>query len=170
MHRLLDACKTCFPVFVAIVGIIAFFYLFYFLIKKQPKIFWTVIITAIIVSIITLMTDRFIFPKLFRMFSLACGGQEVSERWIIYDTDPRNDTFIKGRLRYGELLILDRILMKEKSNNGLRLDSTTLNEAAKYDPKIIDAYDRWRKCKDMRRSYHRSIYPDERELYHYLRE
>lgn len=170
MHSIFSACKTCLPLFAAIVGMIAFFYLFYYLIKKHPQIFWTVIITSIVVSIFTLATDRFIFPKLFSFFSLACGGREVSEKWIIYDTDPRNDTFIKGRLRYDEMLKLDRILLKEKNNNGMRLDISTLNEAAKYDQKLIDAYDRWRKCKDMRRSYHRSIYPDERELYHYLRE
>lgn len=101
-----------------------------------------------------------------------CGRQQqVAEEWIIYDTDPRNDVFIKGNLRYGELRRLDSVLMHEKRNyNGMRLDSATLNEYAKYDPQIIDAYDRWRKCKDMRRSYHKSIYPDERRLYYYLRD
>jgi hypothetical protein len=67
-------------------------------------------------------------------------------------------------------LQLDEVLRAEKRNDGLRLDTATLNEIARYEPKIIDAYDRWRKCKDMRRSHHRSIYPDERRLYRYLRE
>ncbi len=88
---------------------------------------------------------------------------------MIYDTDPRNDTFIKGRLTDRELKKLDAVLLKEKANEGMAFDNITLEELAKYDPKIIEAYWRWRKCKDMRRSYHKTIYPDERQLYHYLR-
>ena len=96
-------------------------------------------------------------------------GRPASEYWFRYDTDPRNDTFIKGRLRQNQLRHLDRVLLKEKELCGDKLDSQTLNEIARYDNEILDAYDRWRKCKDMRRSHHKSIYPDERKLYHYLR-
>lgn len=170
MSEILSGCRLCLPIMGAIIGMIAFFYLFYFLAKKHPKIFWSVIVTSIVVSIFTLATQRFVFPKISRIFIIACGGRETAEQWIIYDTDPRCDSFIKGRLAYRELLRLDGVLRAEKRNDGMRLDSATLNEIARYEPKIIDAYDRWRKCKDMRRSHHRSIYPDERRLYRYLRE
>ena len=130
-----------------LIAMIAFVYLFFFLIRKHPTVFWTIFITSIVVSIFTLVSNRFIFPRFFRAFSFLCGTHEVAEEWIIYDTDPRNDVFIKGRLQYRELKMLDRVLLYEKNqNDGMRLDTTTLNEYANYDPKIIDAYDRWRKC------------------------
>ncbi len=171
MHGIISGCRTCLPIIGGIIGTIAFIYLFYWLAQKHKKVFWSVIITSIVVSFFTIMTQRVVFPRITRVFTLMCGGREqVTEEWIVYDTDPRNDTFIKGRLTYRFLKRLDYILMKEKANEGMRLDSAILNELAQYDPKLIDAYDRWRKCKDMRRSYHRTIYPDERQLYHYLRE
>ena len=80
----------------------------------------------------------------------------------IYDTDPRNDDFIRGTLSAAKLNILDKVLLKEKKQGGLKLSNTELNSITKYDQEIIDAYGRWRKCKNMMRSSHHVIYPDER--------
>ena len=157
-------------IFVTLIGMILFIYVLFKLIKNHPKTLFTIVVTAIIVSALTLATNRFVFPRFYRVFAYMCGTEEAAEEWIVYDTDPRNDTFIKGRLRYRQLIRLDDVLRREKQNKGLRLDKATVNEIAKYDNEIIDAYDRWRKCHDMRRSKHKTIYPDERHLYHYLRD
>ncbi len=165
MSGIFSGCRACFPLLMAIIGMVAFFALFYFLVKKYPKVFWTIIITSIVVSFLTLMSNRFVFPRLARFFF----PRNVERQWIIYDTDPRNDEFIKGGLPYPKLLRLDRILLKEKDLCGERLTSQELNEIARYDNDLLEAYDRWRKVKDMRRSQNRVIYPDERRLYYYLR-
>lgn len=127
--------------------------------------FWTILITAVVVSALTLATNRFVFPRLARFFV----PRDAAREWIIYDTDPRNDEYIKGGLPNAKLRRLDRILLKEKDLCGERLSSNELNEVARYDNELIEAYDRWRKVKDMRRSHHRVIYPDERNLYEHLR-
>lgn len=82
---------------------------------------------------------------------------------FLYDTDLQNNNHIKGELRNDQLLILDRILLEEKAQCGLRLNSLRVKELAKNKEEIINAYERWRKCKDMYRSYHRVVYPDERQ-------
>ncbi len=165
MSGLFSGCRTCMPILLSIIGMIGFFYLFYFLVKKHPRVFWTIIITSIVVSFLTLVSNRFIFPRLLRLFP----SRQAQEEWIIYDSDPRNDEYIKGGLPYRKLLQLDRILLKEKELCGERLNSQELNEIARYDIDLVEAYDRWRKAKNMRRSHHRTIYPDERRLYYYLR-
>lgn len=166
MQGILSGCKACLPaimVFIILVGGLAFLF---WLSKKKPETFKCVIITSIVVIVGTLVFEHFVLPK---VMSILKPKPQKTEAWMIYDTDPRNDTFIKGRLTIRELQKLDSVLLKEKANEGMAFDNTTLEEIAKYDPKIIEAYWRWRKCKDMRRSYHKTIYPDERQLYHYLR-
>jgi hypothetical protein len=81
----------------------------------------------------------------------------------LYDTDPTNNEYIMADLNGRQLRQLDRILMEEKRLCGLRLSELRLNELAANNNEIIGAYDRWRKCKDMYRSYHKVVYPDERE-------
>ncbi len=83
----------------------------------------------------------------------------------VYDTDPQNNEFIKGRLTRYQLKQLDTILMVEKKQCGLRLSNIDLNALTNRDQALIEAYNRWRKCKDMMRSHHRVIYPDERGAY-----
>jgi hypothetical protein len=166
MKGILAGCKTCLPLIVLIIGAIAVLTFLIILNKKDPAKFKCVIFTTIIAAGLTLVAEHFILP---RIIAFIKPRPQATEEWMIYDTDPRNDTFIKGRLSIRELKRLDSVLLKEKANEGMPFDNTTLEEIAKYDPKIIEAYWRWRKCKDMRRSYHKTIYPDERQLYHYLR-
>ncbi|MBN2411296.1 hypothetical protein JXQ31_06355 [candidate division KSB1 bacterium] len=82
---------------------------------------------------------------------------------IIYDTDPKNDKFIKGQLTSQQLLQLDKILELEESQGGMRLSVKDLKRTAKDDRALYEAYTRWRKCKDMMRSKHRTIYPGDRK-------
>ncbi|MBN1465549.1 hypothetical protein JXA02_07300 [candidate division KSB1 bacterium] len=172
MSGIYTSLRSCFPCYMILLAIATLVVIYFISVlhKKHPQIFWTILITSAVVTIFGLTTQRFVLPRFLRAFSLLCGRSQTNVEWFVYDTDPRNDDFIKGNLNQRDMRILDRVLMQEKNlNNGMRLDSTTLNEHANYDPQIIDAYDRWRKCKDMRRSYHKSIYPDERRLYRYLR-
>jgi hypothetical protein len=81
----------------------------------------------------------------------------------LYDTDPTNNEYITADLNPRQLRRLDRILMEEKKLCGLRLSDLRLNELAANNNEIISAYDRWLKCKDMYRSYHKVVYPDERQ-------
>ncbi|MDZ7345245.1 MAG: hypothetical protein ONA69_00465, partial [candidate division KSB1 bacterium] len=74
----------------------------------------------------------------------------------------KNNEYIKGDLSTYELRRLDKILMEEKRNGGLRLSSQRLHQLARNNNDIIEAYDRWRKCKDMYRTFYHSVYPDER--------
>lgn len=166
MKGILAGCKACLPAMVAFIVLITVIGVLLWLSKKKPEIFRCVIITSIVVASGTLVAEHFILP---RILSILNPRPKVVEEWMIYDTDPRNDTFIKGRLSIRDLRRLDAVLLKEKANDGMPFDNIMLEEIAGYDPKIIEAYWRWRKCKDMRRSYHKTIYPDERQLYHYLR-
>ncbi len=165
MSGILSSCSVWLPFLLGAIFMILFLFFLFKLISKYPKTFWTIFITAIIVSIFTLVSNKFIFPRLARMFF----PKRASQEWIIYDTDPLNDQFIKGTLKQNKMKKFDRILMQEKREGGGRLSNQELNELTKYDNELIEAYNRWRKCKDMRRSHHRVIYPDERELYHYLK-
>jgi hypothetical protein len=81
---------------------------------------------------------------------------------VYYDTDPGNDAYIKGELTGEHLLILDRVLLEEKRKGGLRLSGADLKELAGSHPEVLEAYVRWRYCRDMMRSHHRTVYPDER--------
>ncbi len=82
---------------------------------------------------------------------------------IIYDTDPKNDKFIKGQLSSQQFIQLDKILELENSQGGLRLSVKDLKRTANDDMALYEAYSRWRKCKDMMRSKHRTIYPSDRK-------
>ena len=90
--------------------------------------------------------------------------EKPSETNYLYDTDPSCNDYIKGRLEPAKLDKLDKILLAEKKNSGLRLSLKELAAMAANDAIVMDAYARWRKCKDMMRSYHRVVYPDERSM------
>ena len=81
---------------------------------------------------------------------------------FIYDTDPQNDRYIKGMLTPRQFKILDRILMEEERNGGMRLSSGRVNQWAMDDKAVIEAYDRWRRCVSLMRSENSVIYPSER--------
>lgn len=88
--------------------------------------------------------------------------KEFSAENFIYDTDQRNDRFIKGELSGEKLRMLDKILIHEKQNYQMRLSGDVLMELAQNDDDLIRAYTRWRKCYDMMRSNTHVVYPDER--------
>jgi len=85
--------------------------------------------------------------------------------FFLYDTDPRNNDFIKANLQPKQLKILDQLLELEKKQSGLRLTPQDINKITRYNSEVKEAYDRWRKCKDMMRSSYRVVYPDERKFY-----
>ena len=85
---------------------------------------------------------------------------------IIYDTDPKNDLFIKGELTSRQLTRFDRILEREKENNGMRLSGLELSKIAGRDKALIAAYNRWISCKAMMRSSSHVVYPSERISLH----
>jgi hypothetical protein len=86
-----------------------------------------------------------------------------SDSGIFYDTDPKNDLFIKGDLTKRQLSRFDRILEKEKKNNGKRLSGSDLAKLAGRDKELIAAYNRWISCKAMMRSSSHVVYPSERK-------
>ncbi len=88
-----------------------------------------------------------------------------TSHFIIYDTQAENDAYIKANLSKKQMSTLDRLLLKEKKDGGLRLSTKTLSNMTHGDVELEQAYLRWRKCREMMRSKHHTIYPDERHLY-----
>lgn len=145
---------------VLVIGALIFLFLLYSLTrksseKKKVNLFFILTVTAMV----ALALFKFSSIKT-KIYGLLDPKQKTV---FLYDTDPRNNDFIKGELNQQQMLVLDRILMEEKALCGLRVNSLRVNELAKNKSEIIDAYDRYRKCKDMYRSYHRTVYPDERQ-------
>lgn len=91
------------------------------------------------------------------------SGEKNQNVVYMYDTDPQNDAFIKGRLTRQQMQILDKILMLEKKQNGMKCAPADVNQISRYDKELIEAYQRWTNCKNMRRSYHHVLYPNERK-------
>jgi len=162
MSGLLAKYSACSPFILATIFFITAVVVFFWLYAKKRSTFWTIVITSIFVVIFIFTFGKFISPKIKSML----GGKKTPPASFVYDTDPRNDAFIKGTLKKEKQKKLDAILMIEKKECGLRLSNQQLYEYTKYENDIIEAYNRWRKCKEMRRSYHHVIYPDERKLYH----
>ena len=84
---------------------------------------------------------------------------------FLYDTDTQNNAFIKGDLSTEQLKKLDILLEKEKASGGNRLTTKQITRITRHDQELYDAYYRWRRCREMMRSKHRSVYPSERYLY-----
>ncbi len=80
----------------------------------------------------------------------------------IYDTDEKNDRYIKGTLTLAQMKMLDRVLNEEQGRGGQRLPGNMLRELSRGDKAVIAAYGRWRKCYDLMRSSNYVIYPRER--------
>lgn len=85
-----------------------------------------------------------------------------------YDTDPGNNAFIIQNLDPSHLENFDKLLMFEKKLCGERLSKSNIKKYSTGDNVIEDAYSRWRKCKDLRRSSGSTVYPDEREYFNKL--
>jgi hypothetical protein len=80
----------------------------------------------------------------------------------IYDTDPKNDGYIKSSMTYEQMALLDHILNEEYRNGGQRIAGDRVRQLARGDKLVIQAYGRWRKCRDLMRSSNHIIYPIER--------
>ncbi len=104
----------------------------------------------------------------------AAGFYGVKRGWIpipwdtrpavspIYDTDAKNDRYIKGSLTFEQLRLLDRVLNEEYNYGGKRLPGDRVRQLTKGDRLVGQAYGRWRKCKDLMRSSNHVVYPRER--------
>lgn len=160
MSGLLAKFSACSPLIFMTIVFITLIIIFFWLYSKKRNTFWTIVITSVLVTIFIFAFGKIISPKFKKLF-----GQQKPPALLVYDTDPRNDEFIKGTLKRQKQKKLDAVLLIEKKECGLRLSNQQLYEYTKYDNEVIEAYNRWRKCKEMRRSYHHVIYPDEREFY-----
>jgi hypothetical protein len=85
-----------------------------------------------------------------------------SQENVIYDTDPKNDRFIKGKLNAKQMKVLDKVLQEEERNGGMRLSGGQVRELSGDEKLVIEAYDRWRRCCNLMRSEYRVVYPSER--------
>lgn len=140
-------------------GLLAVFLTYIFLrqvYKSKPMNFYLIIFAVALFGLLFVKSSSI---KI-KIIKILCPRPPVV---FLYDTDPRNNEFIKADLDEKQLHQLDRILTEEKKMCGLRLSDLRLNELAANNNEIIYAYDRWRKCKDMYRSYHKIVYPDERQ-------
>jgi hypothetical protein len=150
MSILSSFCKPIF-LFSAIFAVV----IAYILYKKNPLF----LIVFVIISLCTVLLFKFSSIKT----TLLGINRHQNIAAFFYDTDATNNEYIKGDLNEWQLRKLDRILSEEKRLCGLRLSDLRLNELSSNNNQVTDAYDRWRKCKDMYRSYHKIVYPDERE-------
>jgi hypothetical protein len=84
---------------------------------------------------------------------------------FVYDTDQKNNFYIQGSMSMSQMTLFDSILEYEKTQGGAELSWNDLAKIAQNDLALIEAYRRWRDCKDMMRSHHRIVYPSERKNY-----
>ncbi len=87
----------------------------------------------------------------------------VQSENFVYDTDPKNDRFIKGKLNAKQMRLLDRVLDEEERHGGMRLSGGEVRELAGDEKLVLEAYDRWRRCCNLMRSEDRVVYPSERK-------
>jgi hypothetical protein len=115
----------------------------------------------IVIIVILIVAGYYVYQKYLKTSTpiTAIAGP------VIYDTNPQNDSFIKGTLTAQQLAQFDKILEFEKSQNSMRISQNKLKELAANDLALYEAYNRWRKCMDMMRSTHHTVYPSERKLY-----
>jgi hypothetical protein len=84
---------------------------------------------------------------------------------FIYDTDQKNNLYVQGSMSVSQMTLFDSILEYEKTQGCAELSWNDLAKIAHNDLALIEAYHRWRECKDMMRSHHRIVYPSERKNY-----
>ena len=82
----------------------------------------------------------------------------------IYDTDPKNDSYIKKNLSREKLEQFDDVLEYERMNCLYKISSTQLRSMTNNDEELIKAYQRWIVCKNMKRNTNIVVYPSERNL------
>lgn len=159
--KILECCPA---VYIFIASFLVFFVICRFTCKDQVNMKAAIIFCLILSTGSTYMVYKKTKNKWPGIQNALCVENAPKTNYL-YDTDFKNDNFIKGPLTDQQLRILDQLLTKEKNDCGLRLSEADLNRISKNNNEINDAYTRWRKCKDMMRSSHHVIYPDERNLY-----
>jgi hypothetical protein len=160
-------CKTlqcCPAVYIFIALFIVIFIVLRFLGNNQLNMKAAIIFCLILSGGGTYIINKKNQDKWPKMYYAFCT-KSAPPIYYIYDSDIKNDNFIKGSLQNQQLKNLDKILIKEKQKNGLRLSDADLNRISRNNNELNDAYFRWRKCRNMMRSLHHVIYPDERALY-----
>lgn len=158
MERILGVMQSPQMFIITILGLLLISYYAYNL-YKQKKLLPTLVAVATI-SLLLYFGHRTFWPRIYD-FLTQRGGRQIAQQYV-YDTDPKNDLFIKGNLPIFKLVRLDRILEAEKQNGGMRLNHQELNAISRYDNDLTEAYSRWWACKDQLRSFHHVVYPSER--------
>jgi hypothetical protein len=166
MSRLIKQIIECGPICGVSVVLFVVVMLVGFILWKQ----WRNISLAFAISIIvSVLVSIPVYKVIETNWDVWFGGGKStpipSPSHFIYDTDSKNNVYIKTNLHPQLLRTLDKVLEKEKENSGLRLTDVDLNKISQYNNEVNEAYNRWRKCKDMMRSNHHVIYPSERRLY-----
>jgi len=99
------------------------------------------------------------------LYGFCIISSEESREYMIYDTNQKNNAFIIGALPGPKLKKLDAVLLEEKKECGLEVRPARVDMMVDADQMVVEAYARWRICKDLSRGVGWSIYPDEREYY-----
>ena len=96
---------------------------------------------------------------------LACLYPINVYKYFIYDTNKEYSDLVIASLKVNKLMTLDKLLMIEKAECGLRISDVRVNTIVDGDQQVIDAYACWRYIYNLRRSHDHTIYPDERDEY-----
>ena len=96
---------------------------------------------------------------------LTCMYPIKVQRYFIYDTNKENSDFVIESLKVNKLMLLDKVLMVEKEDCGLRIGDSRVRTMIDGDQEVFDAYARWRIIFNLSRSQDHTIYPDERQRY-----
>lgn len=129
------------------------------------------LVTIFLAMSSTVFTVIYVVPKIENIFNNGKNdtgsGQVLPVDKFFYDTDYKNDLYIKGDLSESQLLLFDIILEHEKMMDCVMLSESDLGILCKDDRALKDAYYRWRECAALMRSTTRTIYPSDRHLIHY---
>ncbi|HPI73300.1 MAG TPA: hypothetical protein PK843_05345 [bacterium] len=129
----------------------------------MSKNFNTLIILALLGAVLYFGFGRYRHRILrFLPNSFTQQDNRLDPFMFMYDSDPKNDRFIKGSLRRDQFRLLDRVLNEEERNGGMRLSNGKVRQLAADDKEVIEAYDRWRRCCSLMRSVNYVIYPSQR--------
>jgi hypothetical protein len=123
--------------------------------KTVDKIIFAVVIISIVLIIGYMVMNK----------GSAKPIPDIRDEKYSYDTDIKNDIYIKGDLSSQQLSVFDKILEQEKAYGGLKLSNDEVAKIANNDNDLTNAYLRWRNCKEMMRSNHRTYYPSERRFF-----
>lgn len=98
---------------------------------------------------------------LFVLALYLLNGSHYNNQGQIYDTDPKNDRYIKGEMTSSQLNAFDRVLCTEKKHGGQKLvEQQILKITGSRDYDAVNAaYQRWLECKELNRNQDHVVYP-----------